>query len=163
MSVSCPAQSDTYSARGAPNRLLRNAAGLLATLLLASCEQASLPAAPSEVTSGLTLYEHANYLGTSALLTRSSGDLSDFSGPCEHTESGGSTGSTTTYDWQDCVSSVRIAPGWRATLYRDRDYKGQSVEVTADLPNLQLVPGSCDHDGLNDCVSSIKLVPPAFQ
>jgi hypothetical protein len=163
MSISGPPRREDHHESGGTTRLLLNAVGLLATLLLASCDQMSLPAAPSQVTSGLTLYEHANYLGTSALLTRSSGDLRDFTGPCEHTtQSGGPTGSTTTYDWQDCASSIRIAPGWRATLYRDRDYKGESVEVTADLPNLQLVAGSCDHDGLNDCVSSIKVVPPAF-
>ena len=46
-----------------------------------------------------------------------------------------------TYDWNDCVSSVRVAQGWRAVIYRDTDYDGQSVELTADAPNLQLVRG----------------------
>ena len=30
----------------------------------------------------------------------------------------------------------------------------QSLEVTQDVANLQLLPGSCSHDGLNDCISS---------
>jgi hypothetical protein len=46
----------------------------------------------------------------------------------------------------DCISSIRIAPGWQATIYQDDGFKGHSVETT-DLANLQLVAGSCDHDG----------------
>jgi hypothetical protein len=26
-----------------------------------------------------------------------------------------------------------------------------------DVPNLQLVSGTCSHDGLNDCISSIRV------
>ena len=129
-------------------------------VLLVSCDQSTLPTAPSDVTSGLTVYEHANYLGESALLTRSIGDLSDYEGPCEHTDTGGNGSVTVTLDWNDCISSVRIAPGWEATIYRDSDYSGDSLNVTGDLPNLQLVRGDCNHDGMNDCITSIRLVRP---
>jgi hypothetical protein len=72
-----------------------------------------------------------------------------------------SNGSTSTfYDWNDCISSIRLAPGWGATVYRDTDYEGDSLAVTGDLPNLQLVAGRCNHDGMNDCISSIRLTPP---
>jgi hypothetical protein len=128
---------------------------VLLVQLLPSCGGKSLPPAPSDVNSGLTVYEHANYLGSSALVTSSIADLSDFKGPCVH-----EVGNTTSLDWTDCISAIRIAPGWHATIYRDTDYDGDSLEVTGDLPNLQLVPGDCDHDGMNDCVSSIKLTPP---
>jgi hypothetical protein len=50
-----------------------------------------------------------------------------------------------------------LPPGWHATIYKDDSFRGQSVETTSDLPNLQLVAGSCDDDGLNDCVSSIRV------
>jgi peptidase inhibitor family I36 len=126
-------------------------------MLLVSCDQSTLPTAPSEVTSGLTVYEHANYLGESALMTRSIADLSDYEGPCQHTDSG-PYGSTVTLDWDDCISSVRIAPGWQATIYRDSNYSGDSLNVTGDLSNLQLVRGRCDHDGMNDCITSIQVV-----
>lgn len=131
--------------------------GLALALLLAlvGCETASLPMAPSEFTHGVVLWEHANFLGNSALLTESQLNLADFSGPCEH-----DAGDSTFKDWNDCVSSVRVAPGWRAIIYRDADYDGQSVELTADAPNLQLVRGDCPHDGLNDCVTSVKLIAP---
>jgi hypothetical protein len=135
---------------------------LVLTLPLVSCQDA-LPTAPSDVTSGLTVYEHANFEGESALLTRSIPDLGDFKGPCEHPGSSAPTYSPPTYDWSDCISSVRIAPGWRAVLYKDTGYKGQSYEVAGDAPNLQLVPGDCSHDGLNDCVSSIRIDPPQFR
>jgi hypothetical protein len=131
---------------------------VLAVLLL-SCDQSTLPTAPSDVTSGLTVYEHANYLGESALLTRSIADLSDYEGPCLHSDTG-PAGSTVTLDWNDCISSVRIAQGWEATIYRDSDYSGDSLNVTGDLPNLQLVQGGCSHDGMNDCITSIKVVRP---
>jgi hypothetical protein len=129
---------------------------LLLALLFPSCGgTSSLPPAPSQVTSGLTVYEHANYLGSTALVTSSISNLDDFKGPCQHDSDYG-----VRLDWNDCISAVRIAPGWHATIYRDTDFHGQSVDVTGDLPNLQLVPGDCDHDGLNDCVSSLRLTPP---
>jgi hypothetical protein len=133
-----------------------SATSLLAFLLFSSCGgQGKLPAAPSDLVSGLTLYEDANYQGQSALLTQSIGNLVDFKGPCQHETDG-----DVFYDWNECISSMRIAQGWHATAFRDKDYKGDSLDVTADLPNLQLVRGDCDHDGMNDCISSIKLTPP---
>ena len=57
----------------------------------------------------------------------------------------------------DCISSIRVAAGWHATIYKDDSFRGQSVETTSDLPNLQVVAGSCHDDGLNDCVSSIRV------
>jgi len=161
MTVSSRARNNGERTRAAKGRIPVTGAIVLLALALAGCELRSLPTAPSELTSGLTIYLDANYLGESALVTHSLADLSDFKGPCMHSESSGTT-DTTTFDWEDCVSAVRIAQGWRATLYRDRDFKGESVEVTGELPNLQLVAGGCNHDGMNDCVSSIKVVPPAM-
>jgi hypothetical protein len=42
------------------------------------------------------------------------------------------------------------------TLYRDDDFKGRSVTLTADTPNLRELPGPCD-GSFNDCVSSIRV------
>ena len=116
--------------------------------------------APSGLEQGISIYEDANYLGTSALITTDIRDLKDFDGPCEHTECDSMGGSTTYHDWNDCTSSIRVAPGWRAIVFRDDDFSGQQLEVTADAPNLLLVAGSCNHDGLNDCITSIKLFAP---
>ena len=124
----------------------------VATLaLLSGCEM-TLPGAPSDLTAGIVVYEHANYLGQSAHITKDVKDLGEIDrGPCE-TEDGS--------DWNDCISSVRVAPGAMATIYRDPNFKGESLEVGFDIPNLQLEKGSCSHDGLNDCVTSIRIGRP---
>jgi hypothetical protein len=51
-----------------------------------------------------------------------------------------------------------VSPGWKATLYKDRDFKGKVLEISADVSNLQLMPGDCDHGGFNDCIESIKVM-----
>lgn len=132
-------------------------AGLLGLAVIA-CQQ-KLPTAPSDLTNGIAIYQHANFLGDSSQVANDISDLDDFRGPCEHERS--DTYGTTTYrDWNDCMSSIRAAPGWRATVYRDPNFRGESLEVIQDVPNLQLVPGTCSHDGLNDCISSIRVRRP---
>lgn len=116
------------------------------------CSPDELPMAPSDFTTGIIVYEHANFLGNSAHLTADTPDLRDFRGPCLHGDDASNR------DWNDCISSVRVAAGWRATLYRDPDYHDDALEITADVPNLQLVrEHDCPHDGLNDCVSSVRV------
>ena len=122
-----------------------------ALTVLVACET-TLPSGPSDLTTGIVIYEHANYQGRSAHVTADIKDLKAIArGPCETED---------TSDWNDCMSSVRVAPGTRATLYRDADFKGESVEASSDIPNLQLVAGSCSHDGLNDCITSIRIGRP---
>ena len=119
--------------------------------------QKSLPAAPSELSTGITVYEHANFLGESAHITADTSDLSDFRGPCEHSDTDANGVSSTSHDWNDCISSIRVAPGWRATIYRGSGYHDDALDVSADVSNLQLVRGDCPHDGLNDCISSVRV------
>jgi hypothetical protein len=127
-------------------------------VLFAGCQK-SLPVAPSDLMQGIVVYEHANYLGESAHVTQDIKDLKDFKGPCIHFETTGTTTSTSNV-WNDCISSIRIAPGWRAVLYRDDDFKGDQLEVTGDVANLQLAAGRCDKGGFNDCVTSLRLFAP---
>jgi hypothetical protein len=54
------------------------------------------------------------------------------------------------------LSSIKVMPGWHATLYRNPDYKGASLTVSEDTPNLQGLPGPCSGT-FNDCVSSIGI------
>ena len=119
------------------------------------CTPNELPMAPSPFTAGIILYEHANFLGNSAHLTADTPDLRDFRGPCLHGDDASAR------DWNDCVSSVKVAPGWRATLYRDPNYRDDALEIAADVPNLQLVrEHDCSRGGLNDCVSSVRVRQP---
>ena len=137
------------------SRYLRPALAL-ALLSAPGCEK-SLPAAPSELATGITVYEHADFQGESAHITADTSDLSDFRGPCEHSDTDSNGVTSTSHDWNDCISSVRVAPGWRATIYRGTGYRDDALDISADVPNLQLVRGDCPHDGLNDCVSSVRV------
>jgi hypothetical protein len=123
--------------------------------------QKTFPAAPSELSRGVVIYEHANYLGQTALLEQSAPNLNDYKGPCEQAAapSAGPLQNQPTFTWKNCVSSIRVAPGWKATIYTDTDFGGKSLEVSADVANLQLVSGACDHGGLNDCIESVRVGP----
>ena len=135
-------------------------AGLALALLVAvfahGCKD-RLPTAPSDFSTGVIVYEHADYLGASAHISADTPDLSDFKGPCVNVDNDGSRDD----DWEDCISSIRVAAGWRATLYRDRNYHDDSIEITEDMPNLELVrQHDCPKGGLNDCVSSLRVRRP---
>ena len=139
---------------------LRQAFVLASVALFAGC-QSSLPTAPAELTSGIVIFEHSNYMGASAHVTEDLKNLEDFKGPCIKTDSSGPPGTSTSKEvWGDCISSIRVAPGWRATVYRDDGYDGDRLDVTSDIPNLQLVSGDCSKGGFNDCISSIRLIRP---
>lgn len=143
------------------SRCLLLAAAAVAAAGGAACSRDRLPGGPSDLQSGIVVYEHANFLGQSAHITSDIDDLRDVRGPCEHYDSDANGGGGRYYyDWNDCISSVRVAPGWRATLYRDDRYRDDALEITSDVANLQLVTQhDCPHDGLNDCVTSIRVRP----
>ncbi|MEO5895674.1 MAG: peptidase inhibitor family I36 protein [Vicinamibacterales bacterium] len=98
---------------------------IVASLLSATCTN-SMPTSPSELSTGLVIYEHANCLGTSAHVTNEIADLKDFEGPCVQPSK---VATPLKRRWNDCVSSIRIATGWRATVYHDDNFTGQSLEV----------------------------------
>ena len=130
--------------------------GLFTVIALAAlaqgCSPTELPMAPTPFTTGIILYEHANFLGNSAHLTADVPDLRNFRGPCIVGDDASSR------NWNDCVSSVRVAPGWRATLYRAPNYRDDALEIAEDMPNLQLVrEHDCSRGGMNDCVSSVRV------
>ncbi|MEO6236824.1 MAG: peptidase inhibitor family I36 protein [Vicinamibacterales bacterium] len=119
-------------------------------LALAGC--GSLPAlGPTPTDQGIIIYLNADYAGPAQALNADVPDLGKVQGSC----SSGAEGEAPT--WSDCISSVRVLPGWSATLYRDSNYKGASVTLTADAANLRDVAGPCDKDSFNDCVSSIRV------
>src|SRR5262245_11659179 len=93
---------------------------MIPVIAMAAClacdELPTLPTEPSELVQGIVVYEHANFQGRSAHITRNMNDLGSWDGPCEHTSDSGNGGTDTVFDWNDCISSVRVAPGWEATL-----------------------------------------------
>ena len=132
------------------------ASGALVVLL--GCQQ-SLPTAPSDLVEGLIVYEHVDYGGASAHVTRDIEDLNDFKGPCLVFQADQFGGSVTEI-WNDCISSIRVAAGWRARLYRHDDFDGARLDVSTDISDLRNVPGPCDKGGFNDCVTSIEVLRP---
>ena len=131
--------------------VLRVCGVALLPLLLAGCSDSDLtiigPTPPGE---GIVIFLHADFVGASQAINVDVRDLTRVQGPC----SSGNEGEVPS--WGKCVSSVRVLPGWSATLYRDDDFKGRSVTLTADTPNLRTLPGPCN-DTFNDCVTSIRV------
>lgn len=119
-------------------------------LLLGACHSDLINIGPTPADEGIVIFLHADFLGASQALNVDVRDLTKLQGPC----SGGSEGEVPS--WGKCVSSVRVLPGWSAVLYKDEDFKGTSITLTADTPNLQNIPGPCDHN-FNDCVTSIRV------
>ena len=127
------------------------ATGVLVIFVLAACESDVSSLGPTPPGEGIVIFLHADFAGPSQSLNVDVPDLGRVEGAC----TGGAEGETPT--WSDCISSVKVMPGWTATLYRDKDYQGASVTVNADTPSLRDLRGPCDKDSFNDCVSSIRV------
>ena len=132
-------------------RAFRICSGVVLSLTIAACSDSDLEIlGPTPLDEGIILYMHANFAGPSQALNVDVRDLTRVEGPC----SGGAEGETPT--WTECVSSIRVLPGWSATLFEDEDYEGESLTITADTPNLRDISGPCD-ESFNDCVRSIRV------
>ena len=139
-------------------RFFRLSCVFMLDLALTDCSDKLTMGPTDGLVDGIVVFEHANFQGRSAHITTDIRNLADFDGPCEHVGSGTPTAAgTTSHDWNDCISSVRVAPGWSATLYRASGYRDDSLFVPTDMPNLQLASHDCPHGGLNDCVTSIRV------
>jgi hypothetical protein len=131
-------------------RALRVGAGVVLSGLLAACESDLIVLGPTPPDQGIVIYIHADFVGASQAINVDVADLERTEGPC----TSGAEGEEPT--WSECVSSVRVLPGWSAIIYRDEDFKGRSFTITADMPNLRDLPGPCD-GSFNDCVRSIRV------
>jgi hypothetical protein len=131
-------------------RVLRVCAGVVLSGLLVACESDLVVLGPTPPEQGIVIYIHADFIGASQAVDIDVRDLTRTEGPC----SSGAEGEEPT--WSECVSSVRVFPGWSATLYRDEDFRGRSVTVTSDAPNLRNMSGPCD-GSFNDCIRSIRV------
>jgi hypothetical protein len=130
-------------------RALHVASAALIVLGLPSCTDLK-PLGPTPLDEGIVLYIHAGFQGPSQSINSDIRNLGDVEGPCAE----GDDASSLT--WNDCVSSVRVLPGWGATLYGDRNFRGATLEVTGDLADLKVISGPCS-GSYNDCVSSIRV------
>jgi hypothetical protein len=128
----------------------RVCAGVFLPLLLAGCGSNPIILGPTPANQGVIMYLHADFTGPSQAIDIDVRDLTRAEGPCSSGEEGEMP------SWGKCVSSLRVFPGWSATLYRDEDFKGRSLTVSSDTPNLRNLPGPCDGN-FNDCVRSIRV------
>jgi len=135
---------------------------LAVCVALASCDS-ELPTEPEDFVGGVIVYEHPAYTGASAYFYRDLDSLSDFTGPCKEPSYSVSPAGGDKDVWNDCISSIRVKPGWRATLYTGYGFDDDHMEVTEDISDLRSVPGPCADGGggFNDCVSSIRVHRPA--
>ena len=125
---------------------------LLVSMLWLGCHS---PTAPSSLTEGVIVYEHPQFRGAWRLFTSDVVDLEDVTGGCLKSSS---DPIFFEQHWDDCVSSIRVVPGWRVTLYDDPRYRGDAVTLTADEFDLENVRR--DDDDWDDCISSIRVIPP---
>jgi hypothetical protein len=124
--------------------------GVVVAFGIAGCGSGMSTLGPTPSDQGIVIYMHAGFAGPAQALNVDVPDLGNVEGSC----SSGAEGEVPS--WAHCISSVKVLPGWTATLYRDAKYKGASVTFTADAPNLRDLSGPCDHT-FNDCVSSIRV------
>lgn len=135
------------------------AIGAFSVLVLSSaCDVKKLPTTPSDLVEGIVVYVDRDFRGTSALITQDIANLHDYQGPCASDGYSNPAQGVTAPppSWGDCISSVKVAAGWQATLYGDDHYKGTRLEITESIPDLRKVTGDCE-EGMNDCVSSIRV------
>ncbi len=128
--------------------LLRLRPGLVAAIFLVTvamgCENDQTGASE-----GITLFEHPNFEGSSITLAGGFSDFDDLRGPCNATN-------TSTGNWDDCASSIRVDPGWGGTIHEDPDYRGERLEILGDIRDLDNVDGPCGNDW-DDCISSMQV------
>ena len=139
-----------HARKAAASRVLAFPTSVLLTAILAACgggngqstattesatgaADTAAAAATAAAASPVCFYEHVNYQGAS------------FCASADSNWVGGA--------WNDRVSSVKVAAGYKVTLFQDINYAGKTLVLAGDTANL--VPL-----GFNDAASSFKLTAP---
>jgi PKD repeat protein len=94
---------------------------------------------------GVAIYQRPDFDGAGKLLRGDTPVLGDLPGPCPF---GGS--------WDDCISSIKLSPGWSATLFELDDFEGDSLVVETDIEDL----GDIGIGLWDNRASSIEIRPP---
>ena len=104
---------------------------------------------PSPEGGQVTIYERDNFGGQGRTLFSSVDRLSNLPGPCNVSN-----------NWEDCISSIQVSPGWSAFLYEGANFNGDALPVTGDILNLDNIPGCGALGDWDNCASSIQVFPP---
>jgi hypothetical protein len=121
----------------------------LAFVFLLSACGGPQPLGPTPLDEGVIIFMNAGFRGTSQQVGTDVADLTRVEGPCALSDSGTGT-------WNDCMSSIRLLPGWGARLYGDKNFQGAVLEVSDDIPDLARISGDCS-GSYDDCISSIRV------
>jgi len=119
-------------------------------LLIPACGSVD-PLGPTPLDQGVVVFMHSGFRGTSQQIGADVTDLTRVEGPCNIGEDGG------TGTWNDCISSIRLLPGYYARLYGDKNFRGAVLVVTEDIPDLKALAGDCS-GSYDDCISSIRVL-----
>ena len=130
---------------------LRAAVFMATAFLVPACTEPLEVLGPAPVDQGIIIFIHSEFRGTSQVLAADVSNLGRVEGPCAKEDE-----ESVALTWDDCVSSIKVMPGWGVTLYRDRDFRGESRDLTGDAHSLAAISGSCD-GSFNDCVSSLRV------
>lgn len=103
----------------------RFAVAMAVAVWAAACQS---PVAPVPEGEGIVIYVDTNYAGEWERLNTHVKDLEFLDGPCQRTSADGEI----LPSWGDCISSVRVNPGWTATLYQHDSFKGQNFTLSTD-------------------------------
>ena len=87
------------------------------------------PTAPVPEGEGIIILRDLNLLSYSQAVNRDVEDLHELDGPCEIDTSTITGGTSVHASWDDCISSVRVNPGWTATFYEDPGFRGRSFAI----------------------------------
>jgi hypothetical protein len=117
--------------------------------LIAGCGSVE-PLGPTPLDQGIVIFIHSGFRGPSQQVGADVPDLTRAEGPCAPDEGGKGS-------WNDCISSIRVLPGWSARIYGDKDFRGSVLDVTGDVADLSAIRGECS-GSYDDCVSSIRVV-----
>ena len=128
-----------------PERLngTRLTASFLVLMLLAACEGSPIdPTDPAGLvpSAGILVFARADYRGPHRNFVR---DVIDLRRVDDEPQPDASDCATKIFGqeyWTDCVSSIRVADGWRAVVYVHDTFGGDSLTVTSDIPDLSRIP-----------------------
>lgn len=128
-------------------------AAILSTILCGLACEGESPLAPVPEGEGIVIFRDINFQGTAQAFNTDQKDLEDVEGACGRDDGDGNT----VPSWGDCISSVRVYPGWTATFYVDDEWRGRSFTASEDVSNFNTISGPCRGGGFNDCISSIRV------
>jgi hypothetical protein len=101
---------------------------LAMALILCACGGDPAAPTPADTGDGITIFADPRFRGLSTIVLADIDDLDDLVGGCSH-----GTAVTFDFDFDDCISSIRIPAGRKLTAYEDPHYRGASVTFTSDV------------------------------